>query len=168
MHLTYIGFGSNIGNRLLYIQNAINAISQTEGITLERVSSIYNTSPIGFVAQTDFLNGVMEIKTCHNPHDLLHTVKNIESDVGRQHRVRWGPREIDMDILIYEDVCLQTTNLTIPHPEMHNRRFVLVPLAEIAPNLIHPVFNESIQTLLDRLNNDISVVKCKDNIIIDL
>lgn len=163
MRLVYIGFGSNIGDRLSYIQNAIHALSEVEGITLQQISSLYETEPVGYEEQARFLNGVVAIETDLSPHTLLQTLKQIETAIGRQHRTRWGPREIDMDILIYEDLCLQTPNLIIPHPEMHLRRFVLAPLAEIAPDVVHPVFNETIQTLLDRLEDDKSVVKNKDS-----
>ncbi|MDE0316558.1 MAG: 2-amino-4-hydroxy-6-hydroxymethyldihydropteridine diphosphokinase [Candidatus Poribacteria bacterium] len=162
MHSTYIGFGSNIGDRLSYIKGAIHALSQAEGITLQKISSLYETEPVGDEAQAQFLNGVVAIKTDLSPHTLLQTLKQSETTVGRQHRTRWGPREIDLDILIYGDIYLRTPNLVIPHPEMHLRRFVLVPLAEIAPDLLHPVFNETIQTLLERLEDDKSVVKNKD------
>lgn len=138
---------------------ATNALLEVEGITLQQISSLYKTSPVGDVIQDDFLNGVLSIETSLSPHALLQTLKQIETDVGRQHRTRWGPREIDMDILIYNDIYLHTPNLIIPHPEMHRRRFVLVPLVEIAPDLIHPTYNKTIQTLLDCLEDDKSVVK---------
>ena len=162
MYAAYIGFGSNIGDRLAHIRNAIHALSQTEGITLQRVSSVYKTAPIGYTAQAEFLNGVAAIQTHLPPLSLLHTLKNIETAIGRQHRIRWGPREIDLDILIYGDLCLQTEELVIPHPEMHRRRFVLVPLAELAPDLVHPIFQETVQVLLERLAGDKSVVKKED------
>ncbi|MDE0482612.1 MAG: 2-amino-4-hydroxy-6-hydroxymethyldihydropteridine diphosphokinase [Candidatus Poribacteria bacterium] len=162
MHSAYIGFGSNIGDRLSYIENAIHALSEAEGITLQKISSLYETEPVGDEAQAQFLNGVIAIKTGLSAHTLLQTLKQIETTVGRQHRARWGPREIDLDILIYGDICLRTPNLVIPHPEMHLRRFVLVPLAEIAPGVVHPVFNKTIQTLLERLEDDKSVVKSKN------
>ena len=159
MHVAYIGFGSNIGDRLVHIQNAIHTLSKTEGITLQKISSVYKTDPIGYEAQAQFLNGVAAIQTNLPPLSLLHTLKDIETIIGRQHRIRWGPREIDLDILIYGDLCFQTEKLVIPHPEMHLRRFVLVPLAEIAPDIVHPVFQETIQTLLERLEDDKSVLK---------
>ena len=161
MHLAYIGFGSNIGDKFSYIQRAITALSEIAGITLQEVSSLYETAPVGNEAQDDFLNGVVSIRTPHSPHNLLYMLKQIETNIGREHRIRWGPREIDMDILIYDDLCVETPNLTIPHPEMHLRRFVLVPLAEIAPDLVHPIFNETIQTLLAHLEDDRSVVKAE-------
>ena len=159
MPLAYIGFGSNIGDRLVHIQNAIRALSKTEGITLQKISSIYKTDPVGYEAQAQFLNGVVAIETKLSPLPLLHTLKDIETAIGRKHRTRWGPREIDLDILIYEDLCLQTEKLVIPHAEMHRRRFVLAPLAEIAPGLMHPVLQETVQTLLERLEDNKSVLK---------
>ena len=157
MHLAYIGFGSNIGDRLVHIQNAIQTLSKTEGITLQKISSLYKTDPVGYEAQAQFLNGVAAIHTTLSPLSLLHTLKDIETAIGRKHRIRWGPREIDLDILIYGDLCLQTEKLVVPHPEMHLRGFVLVPLAEIAPDLVHPVFQVSIQTLLNRFEDDKTV-----------
>ncbi len=162
MHSAYIGFGSNIDDRLSYIQNAIHALSEAEGITLQKISSLYETEPVGYEEQAKFLNGAVAIETCLSPHTLLQTLKQIETDVGRQNRTRWGPREIDMDILIYGDICLRSPDLVIPHPEMHLRRFVLVPLGEIASDLLHPVFNQTIQTLLERLEDDKPVVKAED------
>lgn len=159
MPSVYIGFGSNIGDRLAHIQNALHGLSKTEGITLQKVSSVYQTDPVGYETQAQFLNGVAAIQTDLPPLSLLHTLKNIESEVGRQHRIRWGPREIDLDILIYGDLCLQTEKLVIPHPEMHHRRFVLAPLVEIAPDLVHPVLKETVQTLVERLEDDKSVLK---------
>lgn len=161
MHVAYIGFGSNIGDRLAHIQNAIHALSKTEEISLQKISSVYKTDPVGYEAQAEFLNGVAAIQTSLPPLSLLHILKNIETAIGRRHRIRWGPREIDLDILIYGDLCLKTEKLVIPHPEMHRRRFVLAPLAEIAPGLVHPVLKESVQTLLARLDDDKSALKAE-------
>ena len=134
---------------------------EIEGNTLQKISSLYETAPVGNEAQNDFLNGVVSIRTHHSPHNLLNMLKQIEINIGREHRIRWGPREIDMDILIYDDLCVETPNLTIPHPDMHLRRFVLVPLAEITPDLVHPIINETIQNLLAHLADDKSVVKAE-------
>ena len=162
IHLAYIGFGSNISDRLAHIQNAIHILSKTEGITLQKISSLYKTDPVGYEEQAQFLNGVAAIQTSLSAHTLLHTLKDIETAIGRKHRIRWGPREIDLDILIYGDLCVQTEKLVVPHPEMHLRGFVLVPLAEIAPDLVHPVFQETILTLLNRLEDSKSVLKKED------
>ena len=165
MSIAYIGFGSNIGDRLAYIQSAIHTLSEIAGITLQKISSIYTTDPVGYESQAQFLNGVAAIQTSLSPLSLLHALKDIETAIGRKHRTRWGPREIDLDILIYGDLYVQTQKLVIPHPEMHLRGFVLVPLAEIAPDLVHPVFQESIQILLNRLEDSKSVVKEEDCIL---
>lgn len=159
MHTAYIGFGSNIGDRLKHLQNAIHALSKTEGICLQKISSVYKTDPVGYETQGEFLNGVTAIQTNLSALSLLHALKSVETAIGRQHRIRWGPREIDLDILIYEDLCLQTEQLVVPHPEMHLRSFVLVPLAEIEPDLRHPVLQESVLTLLERLADDKSVTE---------
>ena len=154
MHTTYIGFGSNIGNRQSFIKQALHYLSDTNGINIKKISSLYETEPVGNVKQDKFLNGAVALETHHSPQTLLNILQMIEFNVGRQHRIHWGPREIDLDLLIYGDLCLQTPELVIPHPEMHHRRFVLDPLAEIASNLIHPVLNKSIQSLLNHLDED--------------
>ena len=164
--LAYIGFGSNVGDRLAHIRNAIYALSGTEGIVLQEVSSVYKTEPVGYESQTQFLNGVAAIQSTLSPFSLLQTLKTIETAVGRKHRIRWGPREIDLDILIYADVCLQTEQLVIPHPEMHLRGFVLIPFAEIAPHLVHPTLQETLLTLCNRLKDGKSVVKTGNCVIV--
>ena len=163
MHLAYIGFGSNISDRQAYIHNALHRLAAEEGVILQKVSSLYETAPVGYEEQWEFLNGVAEIQTCLSPHRLLHTLKKIETAVGRQHRIRWGPREIDLDLLIYGDVCLREEGLIVPHPEMHRRRFVLVPFAEIASGVVHPVFGESIGVLLEGVGGCGGVRKSADS-----
>lgn len=166
MNTTYIGFGSNIGDRLSFIRHALHLLSQTDGITIKEISSLYETEPVGNEDQSLFLNGAVELDTYLSPQKLLRKLKEIETDVGRQHRTRWGPREIDLDLLIYGKMCLQTPELIIPHPEMYNRRFVLTPLAEIAPNLLHPTLKKTIQLLLNRLEDDYSLEKFIENVFV--
>lgn len=166
MYTTYIGFGSNIGDRLSYIKQALLLLSETDGIIINKISSVYETEPVGYVEQDKFLNGVVKLETHHSPQTLLNIIKTIEVNVGRKHRLHWGPREIDLDLLIYGDLCLQTPELVIPHPEMHNRPFVLVPLAEIAPDLLHPLRNKTIQFLANRLENEYSLEKIRVRLIL--
>lgn len=163
MYTAYIGFGSNIGDRLSFIEQSLHNLSQTIGIIITRISSIYETEPVGNIDQDKFLNGVVKIETHHSPQTLLNILKTIEFNIGRQHRRHWGPREIDLDLLIYSDLCIQTPELIIPHPEMHLRRFVLVPLSEIDPNFVHPVIKNTIQFLLNHLDDDYSLEKYIDN-----
>ena len=134
-----------------------------EGIILQKVSSLYETAPVGYEEQGQFLNGVAETRTRLSPRCLLHILKAIERQVGRQHRVRWGPREIDLDLLIYGDVCLREDGLIVPHPEMHRRRFVLAPFAEIASEVVHPVLGESIGGLLEGVGGCGGVRKSADS-----
>lgn len=163
MYTSYIGFGSNIDNRQSFIKQALHFLSDTNGIIINKISSLYETEPVGNVIQNSFLNGVVEIETQHSPQTLLNVLKTIEFNVGRQHRVRWGPREIDMDLLIYGDLCLHTPELIIPHPEMHLRRFVLVPLAEISPDLIHPILKNTINFLVNHLEDDYALERYTDS-----
>ena len=150
MPYAYIGFGSNVGDRLSYIRQALDCLSGEECTSVVQVSSIYETEPVGNDEQDWFLNGVVRVETDLLPQRLLATLQEIEVKLGRQQRMRWGPREIDLDILIYDRFCVNSPRLTIPHPEMHQRRFVLEPFTEIALGVIHPIFQERIDALLRR------------------
>ena len=153
----YIGFGSNIDDRLDYITQALRLLSEADNVSLAQVSSLYETEPVGYEEQEWFLNGVIAIETDLSVHWLLGSLKDIEQEVGRQHRMRWRPREVDLDLLIYDQCCINTPDLVVPHPEMHQRGFVLAPFAEIAPDVLHPIFQQNIRTLLSNLNDEKTV-----------
>ncbi len=153
----YIGFGSNIDDRFTYITQALQLLLKGDNVSLIKVSSLYETEPVGYEEQGWFLNGVVAIETGLSVHELLPLLKKIERDVGRQHRARWRPREVDLDLLIYDQCSINTPNLTVPHPEMHLRSFVLVPFAEIAPEVLHPIRGQNIRTLLSNLNDEKTV-----------
>ena len=151
MSLAYVSFGSNLGNRLKNIKRGLHLISRDYSITITKKSSLYETEPVGYENQGWFLNGVVEIETHVSPHGLLSLLKKVERIMGRKRRIRWGPREIDFDILLYDRKCVDTPSLTIPHPHMHERGFVLAPLVEITPRVIHPIFKKNAQQLLAKL-----------------
>lgn len=153
----YIGFGSNIDDRLNYITQALQLLLTADNVSLIKISSLYETEPVGYEEQGWFLNGVVAIETGLSVHELLPLLKKVERDVGRQHRARWRPREVDLDLLIYDQCSINTPNLTVPHPEMHQRSFVLVPFAEIAPTMLHPILGQNIRTLLSNLNDEKTV-----------
>jgi 2-amino-4-hydroxy-6-hydroxymethyldihydropteridine diphosphokinase len=134
----YIALGSNIEDRFSYLKNAILELHQHEKIIVVNVSSIYETDPVGYTDQRPFLNMVVSVMTMLNPHDLLAECLKIESTLGRKREIRWGPRTVDLDILLYNQENIETDTLIIPHPRMTERAFVLIPLLEIASDLSYP------------------------------
>jgi 2-amino-4-hydroxy-6-hydroxymethyldihydropteridine diphosphokinase len=152
-NICFIGIGSNLGEPLSNCLNAIAILVSLEQITLTQQSSFYKTEPVGFRDQNWFINGVIEVKTAYSPRTLLEALKVIEYEMGRRAGEKWGPRVIDLDILFYGQEIIDEEGLIVPHPELHKRGFVLVPLNEIAPYVIHPVFGVSIQGLLGRLED---------------
>lgn len=131
MHQVYLSIGSNIGDRKAQLQQAIAALQADSAIDVVRVSSIYETAPVGGVVQDDFYNCAVYLETSLSATELLQRIQQIEQNQKRRRLIHWGPRTIDLDILWYDDVVIQTADLTIPHPEIAKRAFVLVPLQEI-------------------------------------
>jgi 2-amino-4-hydroxy-6-hydroxymethyldihydropteridine diphosphokinase len=151
MERVFLGFGSNIGDRAANIERACRLIAEIEGVRLVRTSSLIETEPVGYENQPDFINAVLEIGTALTPRELLTATKEIEQRMGRTRTVRFGPRIIDVDILLFGQRVIDEPGLTIPHPRMHERRFVLGPLAEIAPEAVHPVSKKTVTELYNDL-----------------
>lgn len=150
-HNAYIALGSNLGDKKAYLDNAVKALDEVRGCKVEKVSSYLVTKPYGGVEQDDFLNGCLLLKTFLSPQELLDRLHDIEQEAHRERLVHWGPRTLDLDILLYDDEILETDTLIIPHVEMHMRDFVLKPLSEIAPNKRHPVYKKTIAQLTAEL-----------------
>lgn len=144
----FLALGSNLGDRHKNLRNAIAALRLSAGIQVVRISSFYDTLPVGNINQGRFLNAVIEIETPLQPEELLDIALQIENELGRVRAERWGPRIIDVDILALEDLVYESERLSIPHPLLHERKFVLQPLAEIAPGFRHPVFGTGITEML--------------------
>lgn len=157
--MIYLGLGSNIGDKIKYINSAVEAISKLKDTKVIRSSSIYKTEPWGIKSQDEFLNSVLEIESGLNPEELLFELKRIENVLGRKNRVKWHKREIDIDVLFYNNVVLKNDNINIPHPEIQNRKFVLIPLCELNPGFIHPVLNETMECLLSNSKDNLKVLK---------
>lgn len=139
MNKVFISIGSNIGEREVYLGEAVKALNDREDTTVESVSSIYETAPVGYTDQADFLNIVIAIETTLTAVDLLSVCQEIEQELGRKRIIRWGPRTVDLDILLYNEEKIVTENLIVPHPRMAERAFVLIPLLEIEPNQVNPL-----------------------------
>lgn len=150
----YLGIGSNLGDPVWNCRDALRAISFLKNVQVLRRSSLYRTEPVGHTRQNWFVNGVVEIRTTFTALQLLKALQWVEQSLGRVRAGRWGPRTIDIDILLYGQEAMKTENLVIPHPELHKRRFVLVPINEIAHYVIHPLFGVSMKGLLDRLKDE--------------
>lgn len=136
MTRAFLGLGSNLGDRLAHLQRAIDALAATSGIQVVAVSAVYETAPVGGPSQDDFLNAVLAVDTDLLPHDLLAAAMHAEQLEERVRTVRWGPRTLDVDLLLYGDEHIDTPDLEIPHPRMHERGFVLAPLRDVAPERV--------------------------------
>ena len=147
----FIGLGSNLGDREANVRQALEHLAHAPETSVVRASSLYDTEPVGVEEQPHFLNAVAQLETQLTPHQLLWNLMLIERRLGRVRTQRWGPRTLDLDLLFYEDLVLEDDDLTIPHPELAKRSFVLVPLVELEPLLVHPVTGETVLALLQRL-----------------
>lgn len=164
MATAFIGFGSNVGNRIDYCDRAVTLLSLLPHSRLDALSSLYETEPVDDGAAPGpewFLNGVAQIETNIAPKSLLEICREVERALGRDQKNRKGPRTLDLDLLLYDDCIFNEPDLTIPHPRLHQRRFVLAPLVELDPDRRHPVLAQSLRDLLARLD-EASVVRRLD------
>jgi dihydroneopterin aldolase/2-amino-4-hydroxy-6-hydroxymethyldihydropteridine diphosphokinase len=162
-HITYIAMGSNAGDKRLQCEKAISEILKIDRHRLLAQSSFYKTQPLGYASQDWFVNGVIKIETDLQAHELLRSLRALESRLGRLETFRWGPRTIDLDLLFFDDEQIHSEELVIPHPRLHERQFVLTPLAEIDPYLVHPVLKKTVQELLNDLKEDQGVEKLPED-----
>ena len=155
-HRVFIGIGSNLGNRRAHYQKALARIAALPKTRIVKTSSLYESEPLG-EAKNWYVNGVIEIETAFSPPQLLHRLQEIELAMGRKRTAetkRWSSRKIDLDILLFDSQTVDSRTLKVPHPELHNRRFVLLPLCELAPHLTHPRLGVTITDLLVSLKDD--------------
>lgn len=147
----FVGFGTNIGRRRENIRNALGAVGELPSTRVAGLSLLYETEPVGFEDQRWFLNGVLEAKTGLSAQGLLNGLLKIEGEMGRVRSFRDGPRIIDLDVLFFGDEVIKRPGLVVPHPRLHLRRFVLRPLWDVAPDLVHPVLGKTVAELLEEL-----------------
>ena len=155
MSRVFLSIGSNLGDRLSNIQQAVATLSMSDKIKIVKTSSFYETEPWGNKNQEWFINAALAIDTDYSPEELLKYCQNIEVQLGRirKENEKWSQRAIDIDILMYDDLVISSKNLIVPHPFMHLRAFVLVPMLEVKSDLVHPVFKKTISELYDELSN---------------
>jgi 2-amino-4-hydroxy-6-hydroxymethyldihydropteridine diphosphokinase len=151
-HSIFVALGSNLGDRLANLRSAVGALPPQ--IAVLASSPVYETAPWGVVEQPVFLNMAVRAKTRLSPQDVLHFLKALEVRLGREPSIRWGPRRIDLDLLFYDTLVLDTPELVLPHPRLQERAFVLVPLSDLAPEFVHPQLGRSVQELLDSIGEE--------------
>jgi len=154
-HTAYIALGSNLGDKRAYLNAGVLALKDTQGCIVTKVSDFITTEPYGGVEQDEFLNGALELRTLLTPEELLERIHEIEYANRRERKVHWGPRTLDMDILLYDDVVLDTEELRIPHMGMHKRDFVLVPMRQIAGYKRHPILMKTVEEMLEGLRDSV-------------
>jgi len=152
--IAYIGLGANLGDPRRQLQEALARLAAVEEVEVLKVSAFYLNPPLGPPEQPWYVNAAAQVRTRLEPEELLRVLRRVEEDLGRVRGERWGPRIIDLDLLLYDGVVMSGPDLTLPHPEMHRRAFVLIPLAEIAPLAWHPVLEKTVGELLADLPED--------------
>lgn len=157
-HEACIALGSNIGDREAYLRHGVEALNQSRDFRVKAVSKFVETKPYGVKEQNNFYNGCMKVETLLTPEELLEHLQGVERSVNRVREGKWGPRTLDLDIIFYDDLIMDTVNLKIPHIDMHNRDFVLVPLEQIAPNYCHPILHKNVSTLLQENKGEKTIV----------
>lgn len=153
-HTAYIAIGSNIGNKEENLNSAIELINCSEVTMVTKISKFYETKPVGYLEQDCFLNGALEVKTLLTPKKLISFLLDKEKNLKRERIIKWGPRTIDLDVLLYDELVTSDENIIVPHPRMHERLFVLKPLCDIAPYIVHPVLNERIIDLMNKISKE--------------
>lgn len=153
-HTAYIALGSNIGDKKAYLDMAVNHLNERKDCQVKKVSDYLVTEPYGVTDQDDFLNGALELQTILDPEELLQALHQIEQEANRVRTIHWGPRTLDLDILMYDDLVLDTPELHIPHIEMHLRDFVLIPMDQIAPWKRHPLTGKTVEEMLQNLKSN--------------
>ena len=159
--MIFLGLGSNVGKREENIKTAVRNLSQNPNITVVHRSSLYETEPIGYIDQASFLNAVVQINSSLSPQEILSICQEIEAKMGRERKIHWGPRNIDIDLLIYDGVIMNTPDLILPHPFLAERRFVLVPLAEISESVILNNFTAKDLLLRCKDQGDVKIYKAE-------
>mgnify|MGYP001822008324 CR=1 FL=1 len=160
LHTVIVSIGSNIGDKLANCKQAIEALEQCEGTQIIACSSFYRTAPVDYLDQDWFVNAALQLETTLSPTELLEALQSIQRQAGRLNDpIRFGPRIIDLDIIFYDGLIINLPELSIPHPRMHKRRFVLQPICDIDPAFVHPVLKKEIQILLNQLPNETQSVE---------
>lgn len=152
-HTAYIALGSSLGDERAYLDAGVEGLRNTRGCVVEKVADYIVTKPYGGVAKEDFLNSALKLRTLLTPRELLEELHRIEAESGRERLVHWGDRTLDLDLIFYDDLVLDTEELTIPHSQMHLRDFVLIPMEQIAPCKRHPIFNRTVSQLRGELHD---------------